>query len=65
MGMNFDHLDVHVTPEDIEAAKVMGATPNEVMEAAIHTALDREGIPREGRRVKVTGKNIEISYQAR
>jgi hypothetical protein len=49
--MRLDHLNIQVTAEDMEAARLMGATGPELMEAAIHTALDRMGEPRTGRTV--------------
>jgi hypothetical protein len=53
-------LEVEVTAEDIAAARLVGATGTELMEAAIHTALDRRGVPREGRSVRVTLEITEI-----
>jgi hypothetical protein len=37
-------LNVEVTQDDIDAAKLVGATGAELMEAAIHSALDRHGV---------------------
>jgi hypothetical protein len=53
-------IDVDVTAEDIEAARAVGATGAELMEFAIHRALDRAGIPRAGRSVTVTRETITI-----
>jgi hypothetical protein len=53
-------LDAGVTGDDIEAARLTGAAGAELTEAAIHTALDRRGIPREGRTVKVTPEFVTI-----
>ena len=53
-------MKVQVTAEDIEAARLVGATGSELIEAAIHSSLDRLGIPREGRSVHVTLETIEI-----
>jgi hypothetical protein len=39
------------TDDDIEAARLVGAKGHELLEAAIHSRLDRAGIPREGRGV--------------
>jgi hypothetical protein len=47
-------LHVEVTADDIESARLAGASGTELIEATIHTALDRKGIPREGRTVEVT-----------
>lgn len=57
-------LDVEVTAEDIEAAQLTGATGTELVEAAIHTALDRIGVPRDGRTVTVTPDTIMIEVPA-
>jgi hypothetical protein len=57
-------LDVQVTADDIEAASLTGATGAELVEAAIHTALDRVGVPREGRTVTVTPETIMIEVPA-
>ncbi len=53
-------IDVEVTEDDIEAARATGATGAQLMEFAIHRALDRIGIPREGRTVTVTRDTITI-----
>ena len=58
-------LDVSVTADDIEAARLTGAaTGSELMEAAIHTALDRKGVTRDGRTVTVTPEAITIDLAA-
>ncbi len=57
-------LEVQVTAEDIEAASLTGATGTELVEAAIHTSLDRLGVPREGRTVTVTPETITIEVPA-
>jgi hypothetical protein len=54
------NLNIEVTQDDIDAGRLVGATGAEVMEAAIHSALDRHGVPREGRSVKVTKEHIVI-----
>lgn len=46
-----EKLTIRITAEDIKAAQVMGATGPEMQEAAIHDALDRQGVPRAGRTV--------------
>ena len=51
---------IEVTDDDIEAGRLVGATGSEVIAAAIHTALDRQGCPREGRDVEVTREEITI-----
>lgn len=51
---------IEVTADDIEASKLVGASGTEVLTAAIHTALDRQGCPREGRYVEVTREEITI-----
>jgi hypothetical protein len=53
-------LQVEVTQDDIDAAMLLGASGTDLMEAAIHSALDRRGVPREGRNVKVTKEHIVI-----
>ena len=54
-------LNFEVTEEDWDAGRAVGATGAEVMEFAIHRALDRmEELPREGRAVKVTPEWITI-----
>ncbi len=53
-------LHVEVTDDDIEAARLTGATGTELVTAAIHTALDRKGIPRAGRTVEVTLDTITV-----
>jgi hypothetical protein len=55
-------LKVEITEEDIEAAQAIGATGTEVGAFAIHRALDRLGIPREGRTVEVTRETITIGF---
>ena len=47
-------LDVEVTADDIEAARLTGATGGELLAAAVHSALDRLGVPRAGRTVTVS-----------
>lgn len=53
-------LNVEITEEDWNAGRAVGATGAEVAEFAIHRALDRIGVPREGRAVKVTPETITI-----
>ena len=43
-----------------EPGRARNAAGNELIEAAIHTALDRKGIPREGRAVTVTKEFITV-----
>jgi hypothetical protein len=57
-------IHVEITEDDIAAARAVGATGAEVGEFAIHRALDRLGIPREGRTVKVTRETITIDLPA-
>jgi len=56
----FKPIKVEVTEEDIDAARAVGATGAELVEFAINRVLDRLGIPREGRAVKVTPETITI-----
>jgi hypothetical protein len=56
-------IKVEITEEDLGAARATGATGDEVAEFAIHRmhrVLDRLGVPREGRTVKVTRETITI-----
>jgi hypothetical protein len=53
-------MKIQVTEEDAAAARAVGAKGHEVVEFAIHRALDEAGIPREGRSVSVTKETIEI-----
>jgi hypothetical protein len=53
-------VKIEITDDDWEAARLVGAKGHEVLEAAIHTALDRAGIPREGRSVRVNMETITI-----
>ena len=58
-------LDFEVTEDDYEAARAVGATGAQLMEFAVNRALDRMGIPREGRTVTVTLETITIDLHAR
>ncbi|MDH6580035.1 hypothetical protein [Kitasatospora sp. MAP5-34] len=62
--MSTVEIEIEVTEQDIEAGKLVGATGVEVMEAAIHSCLDRQGVPREGRMVHVTRETIEVELPA-
>jgi hypothetical protein len=53
-------MKIYVTEDDWKAGRLVGAKGHEVMEAAIHSALDRAGIPREGRGVWVNMETITI-----
>lgn len=53
-------MDVEVTEDDYQAARAVGATGVQLIEFAVHRALDRKGIPREGRTVTVTAETITI-----
>lgn len=53
-------MHVEFTETDIEAAKIMGASPYALGAAVIHSALDREGVSRDGRYVNVTEHEIHI-----
>jgi hypothetical protein len=53
-------MGIGITKEDLSAAELLGATGVELVERAIHSALDRAGIPREGRTVTVTRETIRI-----
>jgi hypothetical protein len=54
-------MKINVTQEDMTAGRLVGAKGHEVIEMAIHRALDRAGIPREGRIVEVNPKTIAIT----
>jgi hypothetical protein len=45
------------------AAQLLDATGPEMMEAAIHTALDNKGEPREGRTVTLTDGGCIVDVQ--
>ena len=51
---------IELTEEDWTAGRLVGAKGHEVMEMAIHRALDEAGIPREGRTVSVNLQTIDI-----
>jgi hypothetical protein len=53
-------LSFEITQDDMDAARAVGATGAELAEFAINRALDRMGIPREGRTVKYTAETIMI-----
>ena len=53
-------MEIEVGQEDMEAGQLTGATGEEVIERSIHSALDRYGVPRDGREVKVTRETIMI-----
>ena len=53
-------IDIEVTEDDYEAARAVGATGAQLMQFAVNRALDRMGIPREGRTVTVTAETITI-----
>jgi len=57
-------LDVTVTQDDIDAAVALGATGTQLIERSIHSALDRRGIPRDGRVVTVGLSHITIDLPA-
>jgi hypothetical protein len=42
------------------AGRLVGASGTEVIEMAIHRCLDEQGVPREGRYVRVTLETITI-----
>ena len=53
-------MEIEVTQEDIDAARLVGASGTELIERSIHSALDRAGVPREGRVVTVTRETVTI-----
>jgi hypothetical protein len=53
-------LNIEITDEDIAAARVLGATGTQLLERAVQSALDRAGVPREGRTVIATPETITI-----
>lgn len=54
------NLKFQISDEDIAAARAVGATGTQVVERSIHSQLDKAGVPREGRYVKVTTEEIQI-----
>ncbi len=63
-GRQTVNLASEITHDDIDAAKLVGATSAEVFEAAIHTALDRQGVHSEGRVIKYGEETIESTLPA-
>ncbi|MEY9963198.1 hypothetical protein ABIA33_001231 [Streptacidiphilus sp. MAP12-16] len=57
-------IEFEVTQEDVDAARLVGASGSEVIERSIHAQLDAQGVPREGREVHVTRETIEIELPA-
>ena len=57
-------ININVTQEDIDAAKAVGATGDQMLEFSIHRCLDEQGVPREGRDVVVTMETITIDMPA-
>jgi hypothetical protein len=55
-------IKAELTPEDWEAARVIGGAQLEVIARAINSALDRKGVPREGR--SVTAVREHESYDS-
>lgn len=51
---------VTVTAEDFEAARAVGATGAELVARSVHSALDRAGVPREGRSVEAAADTVTI-----
>ena len=53
-------MNIDVTQDDIDAARLTGATGAQLIERSIHSALDRAGVPCAGRAVTVTMDTITI-----
>jgi hypothetical protein len=52
---------IKVTAEDIRSARQAGATGGlALIEAALNSALDRMGVPREGRTITMTSEAITV-----
>jgi hypothetical protein len=53
-------MNIDVTQDDIDAARLTGAIGAQLIERSIHSALDRAGLPRASRAVTVTMDTITI-----
>ena len=60
-GRKAGRLELNIgDEEDLEAARLLGATASEVIEFSIHRHLDQLGVPRDGRDVHVDSEDIVI-----